>query len=77
MTKEVPKIKDFYIVFRCSNTQVSTCLEDIKKMPAEPGGASVTGHITEIPITKIIHPVKYSNLFSPNQVLYPASQKTT
>lgn len=24
MVKEVPKIKDFYIIFRCSNTQVST-----------------------------------------------------
>jgi hypothetical protein len=32
---------------------------------------------TEILITKTIHPVKYSILFSPNQVLYPASQKTT
>jgi len=64
-------------VFLESGSVVSTCLEDIKKMPAEPGGASVAGYITEIPITKIIHLVKYSILFSPNQVLYSASQKTT
>lgn len=39
MSLKVPKIKDFYVSFRCSATIVSTCLEPTKKMLTGPSNS--------------------------------------
>ncbi len=47
MVEEVPKIKDFYIIFRYSNIQVSTCLEDTKKIPFGHGSTLAASYNSE------------------------------